>query len=527
MMRKGNLWMLSVCCVLCMQCVGEGKVVEIAPDADGVKDSASRLSEGIAEEGLVVPVDSVPAKDELSPDLLDVAPASPDISLDMTSALDILEDVLDHIEAVDSGPDQVDVVDSFIEIVDTHDSSDGLLDTLDSSDGPLDTLDSSDGPLDTLDSSDGLLDTLDTGDVCIPDCDGIKCGDDGCGETCGECVGQQEQCVDGQCECQPDCEGKQCGDDGCGGLCGECAGENDLCVEGQCNCIPSCACIECGDDGCGGSCGACVGETDCHLGECVFGVCVYTVAEDAGCCVADSDCEDGDVCTNDGCFQNSCVHLPNQYCCHIDEDCTVYSQCWKGVCDIHTCQRVALSLTEQQEAGLECCEGDQECAEGGAWEEDSDGDGKAGPDNPATVDVCSEGICKHVGLDACECSVSADCGEEWNDNIECVDGCACRTDYSELCLADFECEDSVYCTVSFCNVGVGCKHAVIGCCCGSDMACWDGNPCTVNECAWPFGCCTQTWIDGCCNYINKCSDCDDSTEDLCVKGKCVYVPIGM
>ncbi len=36
--------------------------------------------------------------------------------------------------------------------------------------------------------------------------------------------------------CVPDCEGKQCGDNGCGGVCGEC-GQNAECLENQCKCI--------------------------------------------------------------------------------------------------------------------------------------------------------------------------------------------------------------------------------------------------------------------------------------------------
>ncbi|GEM_PF-5583447 len=36
--------------------------------------------------------------------------------------------------------------------------------------------------------------------------------------------------------CVPDCSGKQCGDNGCGGLCGEC-GKNAECLENQCRCI--------------------------------------------------------------------------------------------------------------------------------------------------------------------------------------------------------------------------------------------------------------------------------------------------
>jgi hypothetical protein len=59
--------------------------------------------------------------------------------------------------------------------------------------------------------------------VCIPDCYGKECGDDGCGGSCGTCA-FGESCTYGTCSssCTPDCYGKECGDDGCGGSCGTC-----------------------------------------------------------------------------------------------------------------------------------------------------------------------------------------------------------------------------------------------------------------------------------------------------------------
>ena len=55
-------------------------------------------------------------------------------------------------------------------------------------------------------------------DVCVPDCLGKQCGDDGCGGSCGECPTGQACQDDGTClGCTPECAGKACGDDGCGG----------------------------------------------------------------------------------------------------------------------------------------------------------------------------------------------------------------------------------------------------------------------------------------------------------------------
>lgn len=141
---------------------------------------------------------------------------------------------------------------------------------------------------------------------CLPACEGLECGDDGCGGSCGVC-GDEEECVGGLCQgpCQPDCTGLSCGDDGCGGICGECE-EGESCVAGDCQaeelcgngaldageqcevdsdcgtaavceecqcviaCVPDCTDKACGDDGCGDSCGACgAGESCDDLGQCL------------------------------------------------------------------------------------------------------------------------------------------------------------------------------------------------------------------------------------------------------------------
>jgi len=105
------------------------------------------------------------------------------------------------------------------------------------------------------------------GGCCKPDCEGVECGDDGCGgaDACGVCPDGQT-CWFHQC-CIPDCEGKECGPDGCGGFCGECTGAA-LCVDGTC-CTPDCNGKECGDDGCGASCGGCMANKVCDAGACV------------------------------------------------------------------------------------------------------------------------------------------------------------------------------------------------------------------------------------------------------------------
>ncbi len=108
-------------------------------------------------------------------------------------------------------------------------------------------------------------------DQCIPDCDGVECGDDGCGGTCGICAGVQDLCTGGVCVCQPLCDGMECGDDGCGGSCGDCTGFQEGCVDGACECIPACDGRACAADGCGGDCGTCGDGSACDDN---YGLCV-------------------------------------------------------------------------------------------------------------------------------------------------------------------------------------------------------------------------------------------------------------
>jgi hypothetical protein len=80
-------------------------------------------------------------------------------------------------------------------------------------------------------------------DACQPHCDGIFCGDDGCGHDCGPC-GEGEICADARCRpdpCVPSCDGHECGSDGCGGECGQCA-DGTLCVTATqtCQAFPEC-----------------------------------------------------------------------------------------------------------------------------------------------------------------------------------------------------------------------------------------------------------------------------------------------
>ena len=149
---------------------------------------------------------------------------------------------------------------------------------------------------------------------CVPQCAGKQCGDDGCGGTCGTCIGGKvceagtcatpggcgevtyEGCCDGQllkyCEGEQlktlDCAAQQqCGWNAQGQFY-DCATDGGSDPSGahpkSCGaCVANCAGKDCGDDGCGGQCGTCSGGKVCQNGTCVAqGGCGAVTYE--GCC---------------------------------------------------------------------------------------------------------------------------------------------------------------------------------------------------------------------------------------------------
>ena len=101
---------------------------------------------------------------------------------------------------------------------------------------------------------------------CVPACDDLECGPDGCGGTCGSCP-TGTLCMAGAC--LPDCD-LTCADAGlaCGARCGESCGEcatDETCEEGRCVCAPACPIERCGaGDACGDTCPPCPRAQSCE-----------------------------------------------------------------------------------------------------------------------------------------------------------------------------------------------------------------------------------------------------------------------
>jgi hypothetical protein len=173
--------------------------------------------------------------------------------------------------------------------------------------------------------------------ACEPSCpaDASFCGLDGCNQPCTTCdsgtVCHEEHC------CAPTCPAGHCGDDGCGDVCGDANCEADqVCLEGSC-CTPHCAEGVCGDDGCGGVCGAsnCPPDTYCADWDGADGLCHAGAAGDP--CDNAARCDDGEACTEDQCVGGACA-FDDALCCEDDEgcddgdpDCTT-DACVDGLC---------------------------------------------------------------------------------------------------------------------------------------------------------------------------------------------------
>ncbi len=330
---------------------------------------------------------------------------------------------------------------------------------------------------------------------CWPDCDGKECGEDGCGGSCGECddgklctedgacgceyegcdgacCEEGEGCIDGVC-CQPDCEGKECGDDGCGQSCGDClelyacsdeglcacefefcggacCGEGEVCAEGLC-CLPDCEGKVCGLDSCGvASCGECNDGYDCAVTEdgtecsalcgelCGGFECGSAGTGDECDCGV---CDDGNLCTDDTCGEDhACVFAPNAEACDDGNLCTGGDVCADGAC-------AGVLLPVEELAGLDClCADDAECL------------------------PLEDG-------DVCNGTLHCDLGSE-----------------SPVCVVDpdtiLDCDDGVECTEDSCDAEDGCEHVAV-----PDL-CDDGNECTTEVCIPLAGCITGKLDDG-------------------------------
>ena len=322
-------------------------------------------------------------------------------------------------------------------------------------------------------------------DLCDPLCDGLECGDDGCGGLCGVCDLHQvcqagictelPWCGDGVCDadtsegpedcgvCPSDCpcegkdvcnqgscctpvtcvgEGLVCGTwpDACGGeiKCGTCVTwSGSFCTpEGQCACVSTCAGKECGTDGCGGFCG------DCPLGT----TCSQAQACEPVSCSSDFECGAfGMICDS---LDLVCVDCISAWHCGEDQ------VCMSGVC---------VDVTP--------CAADADCPPAG------------------------EPLCALPGGYCVGCIDDGDCGGDgWCDGLHCV--------FPEPCVGAGDCPGGV------CDPATGTCVACLeaGDCPGADEVCTFEKTCKpYHLCSYDSDC----WAYGmlCDHEGGVCEEC--------------------
>ena len=375
-------------------------------------------------------------------------------------------------------------------------------------------------PKDTTDTVD-TVDAVDTVDVCVPDCGGKVCGDDGCGGTCGTCDDgnpcTEDACVSGACEnplkaledlivedclcgADEDCAPLE-DDDLCNGtLACDLEAEPPTCRVAEdsvvlcaltgaeapeCNaptCLPEtggCVAVPVNDDGPCDDGDACTSNEHCVAGACTDGAAV--------------GCDDGNPCTDDGCAPSSgCLHTNNASPCDDADPCTHTDICAEGACagTGYACDAPAQCET----AAGATCDGDGTCTYPTAPLDGTPCD----DDDVCTVgEACAGGAC--AGGDAVDCGDGNPCT---TDGCSPLSGCLYGYDDAAPCDDDDPCTTGDHCA------GGGCASTGV-------LDCDDGEPCTSDACepgagGCVHGCAAAFPGDPCC----AAPGCDGATSCL-------------
>ncbi len=272
----------------------------------------------------------------------------------------------------------------------------------------------------------------------VPCSDGDLCTvDDKCLD--GECQGEPKDCSDhddtcllgtcnketGACESLPAQDGVSC-DDGlkctvedacfegqCRGQVRDCSDDDDVCTEDSCDEQHGCTHVLVPRPGMEGPEGdeSCSNDQDDDCDG-------LTDGDDPNCkpCSQDSDCDDGNECTQDSCSDKQCTNAPISYAiCHDGLYCNGYDTCLNGTCQVHSGDPCADSSSD----------GDADCSESCDEETDScianDPDGSPCDDGLFCTDneQCLSGVCtgtEHDCSDNDHCTIDT-CDE---DGDQCV-----------------------------------------------------------------------------------------------------------
>ncbi len=308
------------------------------------------------------------------------------------------------------------------------------------------------------------------------DCDGLV---DGADPNCLGCTSDAD-CDDGNPCTADSCEGLECLNspvaDGTACSDGLYCTVADACNQGKCQAAPR----DCNQGAASCKLGVCLEDEDrCELRDeadgtpCADGL--YCTEGDqcaAGDCIGGQrDCDDGDVCTGDGCDEdnNRCRNelepVPGAEGLAVGDSCTnsLDDDC-DGLTDVLDPDCIECSADGQCDDGNTCT---ADSCDAGRCKSVSVTDGSACDDGQycTTGDACIAGACAGALRD---CSQMAD---------ECHDG-VCDEDAS-ACIAQpiadgTACDDGLYCTLS--------DRCQAGACIGSARDCDDDDACTADDC---------------------------------------------
>ena len=398
--------------------------------------------------------------------------------------------------------------------------------------------------------------------------------------------GANPQICEGGSACEPSCEGVTCGNDGCGGTCGTCA-EGEACLEG------ACVVSACGDgqiEGCEGECisatwygdGYCDTALNCEALEYDGGDCPLPCAEgevydcndacvDAA-LVGDGTCQENLQCQGSewdgGDCEPSCDEGQVLSC---NDTCVLESWLGDGYCDPPlNCEAFSY---DSGDCPLPCAEGEINDCTGACVDESLLGDGTCQEslqcedkewDGGDCEPVCPEGQivnceqgctngswlgdnfcdtkldCEALEYDAGDCA-AAECGdgECSGDETEatCPEDCAaCEPSCGDAVCGDDgcggscgECEEGSWCNAGSCDEGPcvpACGDAACGDdgCGGSCGECAEGEVCDAGACG-PAPCepsCGDAVCgdDGCGGLCGKCEEGESCADGACITDVC-------
>ena len=407
--------------------------------------------------------------------------------------------------------------------------------------------------------------------------DANPCTDDAC-EAAGGCVAlaNAATCDDGDLCTLSDV----CANSKCAGAVNACDDKNlctvDLCDAKTGACFHANIAVDC-DDG-----DACTSGDSCKSGVCAPGtakscndgnVCTLDACDPAtGTCMtatANGACEDGDLCTlgdtcgggtctpgtkkvcNDGnvCTDDGCDPLTGCTVSNNTASCAPGNSCEIGSCSSGSCQATGqIGCNDNNPCTTDTCVPGTGCVFTPVADATACGSATA----CEAAATCQTGVCQKGA--ATDCSDGKPCTKDgcdpangclWTANTDpCDDGNACTV--GDVCknggcksgaaIDPKTCDDSNLCTDDSCDPAKGCVHANNaaacddasncttgdvcggGACTGTPVNCNDSNPCTVDQCNAADGTCFWTANNAVCDDGNACTVGDACKLTQCLGG---------